>query len=348
METLLGCGYDWFGAAQFCDPESSQVGLVNLLTPGRPSAAFRQWRRHGVQGPAPTAVSLGDTLSGENVEPNIETFEDEAERIVRELGIPTCPAILTRLLREMREDDPDFRKISELITSDVGLAAAVLKTVNSPFFGLRTKATSIQKALSLLGLRNVSQIVTGSLLRMAFPDSGANLDQFWEKSSGVAQVAARLAKPLAGLDRDDVYTFALFRDCGIPLMLRKYGKYADFLADELAIARRPFTEVEQALFKMDHAHVGHQLATSWMLPEDTATAILHHHDYEVLDRKEFAQNSTRLIAIGLVSEYLYSRHAGSGTCYEWEKGGGFALEIFGIKEQALGGYEMEVVAALAK
>lgn len=282
------------------------------------------------------------------METNTQTLDDEAERIVRELGIPPCPAVLTRVLKEMRQDDPDFKKIGDLISGDVGLAAAMLKTVNSTFFGLRTKATSVQQALSLLGLRNVVQIVTGSLLRMAFPESADDLDYYWEKSSGIAQVAARLAKPLAGLDRDEVYTFALFRDCGIPLMMRKYPKYADFLADELATATRPFTQVEQALFKMDHARVGNQLATNWMLPEDTAIAILHHHEYEVLDKKEFTQNSTRLIAVGLVAEYLYSRHAGHQNCYEWEKGGAFVADMFGINEQALGGYDAEVAVALAK
>jgi len=277
-----------------------------------------------------------------------QTFDDEAERVVRELGIPPCPAVLTRLLKEMRQDDADFKKIGELISSDVGLAAAMLKTVNSPFFGLRTKATSVQQSLSLLGMRNVVQIVTGSLLRMAFAESGDDLEQYWEKSSGIAQIAARIARPLAGLDRDEAYTFALFRDCGIPLMMRKFPKYADFLADEVATASRTFTEVEQALFKLDHARVGHQLAANWGLPEDTAFAILHHHEYEVRDRKEFAQAGTRLIATGLVAEYLYCRHTGSANCYEWDKGGAFAQEMFGINEQTLAGYADEVEVALEK
>lgn len=276
-----------------------------------------------------------------------ESFEDEAERIVRELGIPPCPAVLTRLLTEMRQDEPDFKKISELITGDVGLAAAVLKTVNSPFFGLRTKATSIQQSLSLLGLRNVTQLVTGALLRMAFPDSSAGLDQYWEKSSAIAQVAARLAKPLAGMDRDNVYTFTLFRDCGIPLMMRKYPKYGAFLDDDLATATRPFTEVEQALFRMDHARVGKELATNWMLPEETAIAILHHHDYAALGGGGLPDSSCTLVAIGLVSEYLYMQHVSEPVCHEWEKGGAFATSTLGITEQALGEYGKEVEIALA-
>jgi HD-like signal output (HDOD) protein len=275
-----------------------------------------------------------------------QRLDEEAEQIIRELGIPPCPTVLTRLLKEMRQDEPDFAAIAKLISSDVGLAAAMLKTVNSPFFGLRTKATSVQQALSLLGLRNVVQIVTGALLKMAFPESGDDLDHFWERSAGIAQVAARLAKPLAGLDRDDVYTFALFRDCGIPLMMRKYPKYSGFLRDDLATAIRPFTQVEQALFKMDHARVGSALASSWMLPDETSAAILYHHDYPALESGQLKEASCKLVAIGLVSEFLYMQHVAAPNFYEWDKGGGFAADMFGIKEQALETYHREVEVAL--
>ncbi len=275
-----------------------------------------------------------------------QLLDEEADLIIRELGIPPCPAILTRLLKEMRQDEPDFGAIAKLITADVGLAAAMLKTVNSPFFGLRTKATSVQQALSLLGLRNVIQIVTGALLRMAFPESSDDLDHYWERSAGIAQVAARLARPLAGMDRDDVYTFALFRDCGIPLMLRKYPKYSGFLNDTLATAARPFTQVEQVLFKTDHARVGSALASSWMLPDATSAAILYHHDYAALENGQLAEASCKLVAIGLVSEYLYMQHIAAPNCYEWDKGGGFAADMFGIKEEKLESFNREVEVAL--
>jgi len=281
------------------------------------------------------------------VEQSLLNLDDEAERIVRELGIPPCPTILTRLMAEMRQDEPDFRKIAALISSDVGLAAAMLKTVNSPFFGLRTKATSVQQAISLLGLKNVIQIVTGSLLRMAFPEGGEALDAYWERSAGIAQVAARLARPLAGLDRDEVYTFALFRDCGIPLMLRKYPPYADFLVEEEVTANRPVTQVEQILFKMDHARVGSQLAATWLLPEDLSEAILYHHDYPAVANGEVSEGVGKLVGVGLVAEYLYLRHVAHPTAYEWDKGGQMALELFETSEEELTGYQEEVELALA-
>lgn len=47
---------------------------------------------------------------------------DTAEQIVHSINIPSCPTILTTLVREIRSDDPDFARIGQLIRSDVGLA----------------------------------------------------------------------------------------------------------------------------------------------------------------------------------------------------------------------------------
>ncbi len=95
-----------------------------------------------------------------------------AEEAAKGIRLPPCPATLTKLLREMRDDEPDFVKIAKLISTDVSLAGAMLKTVNSSFYGLRTKVGSVHQALNVIGLRNAGQLVTGLLLRDAFP-SGA-------------------------------------------------------------------------------------------------------------------------------------------------------------------------------
>ena len=208
--------------------------------------------------------------------------EQDAEAIVRDLGIPPCPEILLKVLREMRQDDPDFAKIGNLISSDVSLAAATLETVNAAAFGLRTKVASVDKALSLLGLRNVKDVVTGLLLREALPiDDSAALDHFWDTSSAVAQTAALIARPLAKLDREDAYTFALFRDCGIPLMVRKFSDYDRFFTTAVSGARS-FTAAERSHFSVDHACVGAHLARKWHLPDEMADAIALHHEYDVL------------------------------------------------------------------
>ena len=103
--------------------------------------------------------------------------EHYSENLLKQIAIPPCPGVVTALLDEVRQPDVDFHNLSTLIGGDVGLAASMLKTANSPFFGLRRKAETVQMAVSVLGLKNIVQIVRGSALRQAL-GGHASMDRF--------------------------------------------------------------------------------------------------------------------------------------------------------------------------
>ena len=68
------------------------------------------------------------------MEQPIQGIDKEAGQIVRDIGIPPCPAILTNLLKQMREDEPGYNKASKLIGTDAGLAVAMLKFETRTFW----------------------------------------------------------------------------------------------------------------------------------------------------------------------------------------------------------------------
>lgn len=263
------------------------------------------------------------------------TPDDEASAIVSSFGIPPCPEVLIQVLREMRQDDPDVVKVGNLISGDVSLAAAVLKTVNSPFFGLQNKAKSIDQALKLMGLRNVKEITTGIMLRDALPvGNAAVLDNFWDTSAAIAQSAALLARPVAKLDRDDAYTFALFRDAGVPLMARRFDNYDQLFLERLAVADS-VTALERETFGTDHTMIGGHLARSWYLTDDIAQAIRLHHDYAALRSGTTPKAVQRHVALALVAETIHSRLGRQRDSDEWARGGDFARDVLEIEDSDL-------------
>ena len=266
---------------------------------------------------------------------DLAAIDQEAERLVKSIGIPPCPAILTSLVREMRSDDPDFTRIAKLISSDVGLAVAMLKTVNSPFYGLSTKATTVQQALVLLGLRTVTHLVTGLLLRQAFPVANCKfMERFWDMSANVAAIAAQLTRQVKSVNRDEAYTFGLFRDCGMPLLMLKFADYARALATMGAHSGRSVSEVEEEYCGIDHAQIGHYLAKSWHLSEQVCLAILWHHDPSALagDRPELPAASLRLIALGMAAEHVLRTYRDEPVAAEWQQSGTLALGHLDLSE----------------
>ena len=75
------------------------------------------------------------------------------ENSLKDIGIPPRPVILERISSEMQKDEPDFNRLTNIISADVGLGASLIKTANSPFFGLRQPVRSVYSALSILGLK---------------------------------------------------------------------------------------------------------------------------------------------------------------------------------------------------
>lgn len=260
---------------------------------------------------------------------NTEFSDSDAEQVLAGICIPPCPAILTKLMKEMREDEPDFEKISRLISEDASLAAAMLRTVNSAFYGLRTQASSVQQAINLLGLRQIAQLVTGVLLRDAFSSgSSERMDDYWESSSTIAQISAYLAGQFAGFNRDQAYTFALFRDCGMLAMMDSYQDYKPVLPGDALPEDTEIIQQEQALHHMNHALVGSNLAKMWLLPEDIHQCILWHHDYVTLTqgRENIPAAHAKQIALALVAEWIYVKQTTGRDSAEWRKGCVFVLE----------------------
>jgi len=282
------------------------------------------------------------------MEHDLETLNREAENIVKNLGIPPCPAILTKLIQEMRGDDPDFQKLGKLIAGDASLAAAMLKTVNSPFYGLRTRATSIHQAITLLGVRNVAQLVTGLLLRQAFP-GGTNelMDDYWESTSKMAELNGSLARNIPGMDRATAHTFALFRDCGMLAMIGKYKDYKPVLPGKKADKNKSVLQVEDERYQMNHARVGYHLAKSWLLTDEICYAILHHHDFNALESgvTVLPGAGARLVALALLSDKVFNRQELGLKSSEWDKGSQFALKQLGLTPDKVDDLVSELMAA---
>lgn len=261
-------------------------------------------------------------------------MEGALEDSLRDIGIPPRPAILERIGAEIRKPEPDFRHLSALISADVALAAGLLKTANSPYFGFQVRAKSVMQALLMLGLEVTGRTVAGLILRRIFPPLPA-LERFWDGSARVARTAGWLVGQFGVRDNvraDEAYTYGLFRDCGIPILLKRFPDYANVLRAANADGERPFTTVEKAHCPTDHALVGCLMAQNWCLPDHFSGAIRHHHDPIALEAGDrcMPANSARLVALAQLAEYLVQRTTRQSATREWEKLGGGCLDLLGL------------------
>jgi HD-like signal output (HDOD) protein len=266
-------------------------------------------------------------------EPTPDLAHQGIDRIAQEIGIPPCPEVLTRYSAEMRQDVPDLRKLGALIGTDIALSAALLKIVNSPFYGLRTGATTAHQALSIIGLRAGANLISGLIFRQVFPTGGdALMGQFWDKAAAQSSAAALTARRLPGIDVAEALTYALFRDCGIPVMIKKFRDYASIWERLEHVPGSEVTVLEDMRYRYSHARVGYALARGWLLPEPFCRAILYHHELEKIanGRREVEPADRRLIAFGLLLEQIAALRRGEGLCPDWPLGEQLVLKTFDL------------------
>lgn len=280
---------------------------------------------------------------------NPTPVDQMVEKAVLDLGIPPCPAILNRFMVEARKDEPDYHRLASIICSDVSLSASLIKTANSPYFGARQRVRSINEALVVLGLNIASRAVAGIILRKSFPDL-PNMERFWDASSRFARLSGWLTLQLEQLElsAEDAYTFGLFRDCGIPVLLKRLPSYSSVLNSANNEVDLDFTQIEDAVLPTNHAMVGCVLAQSWWLPEELCLAIRHHHDRSVLLTTTAPPPllSRKLIAVTQLAEHLVQQQLGLSLTQEWGKLGEACLNLLNLDESQLDALALEAAPVI--
>lgn len=194
-------------------------------------------------------------------------------------SLPSLPATAVRVLELSQDPDCTVNELAETIRFDQGLAAKILKTVNSSFFGLRTKCGTIDKALVVLGLRELRNLALGFSLvpamEAAYTDGFDPVD-YWRRGIYSAVAAKFIAQRVARDVADEAFLGGLLQDIGVMAMLQALGKpYEDVLKTSAKDHRR-LAAAELHAFDMQHPEVGALLARKWQLPDELSVPIRFH------------------------------------------------------------------------
>ncbi|NYE61034.1 HD-like signal output (HDOD) protein [Duganella sp. 1224] len=203
---------------------------------------------------------------------------DDVIRHVRDL--PSLPAVVAELLSCMERDDIDLGYLAGRIALDQALTAKTLRLANSSFYGMPSRVTSIQQAMSVLGLHSVRTMVTAcGVIGAVPPAAGPALDfgQFWRHAIATAVWARALARQLRQ-SPDTAFTAGLLHNLGTLVLATRFpAEYAAVPQWRAAHVDASVAEAELAVFGVDHAQAGGALAAHWKFPATIQDAICHQH-----------------------------------------------------------------------
>jgi HD-like signal output (HDOD) protein len=254
--------------------------------------------------------------------------------------IPAKPDVLTELQSVLDDEESSIDDMALIIVKDVSLSSAILKTINSSFFGLSRKISDIRQAVCFLGKITVTSIVTALLFRRSFEGSYCciSLERFWDDATDIANAMTFIEKGISyKLPEENLYAIGLFHDSGIPVLANKFVDYKEILIKANG-DRCNSIAMEEAEYRTNHAVVGYFIAVSWNLPKDVCNVILHHHEFNFLNKK-IGSNEQLGYATLKLAENLVHRNKRFCESPDWRHVKNDVLDILGIEDSEL--HELE-------
>jgi HD-like signal output (HDOD) protein len=200
--------------------------------------------------------------------------------------LPTLPRVAIEILNLAEDPNVALPAMARILSQDAALVAKMLKTVNSPFYGLSHTVSSIDHALVVMGLEGVKTIALGfSLvtdLKAAKPRGGFDHLAYWRRSVYAATAARIFAEQFGVVMIEESFLAALLMDVGMLALDQVLGQEYHQVTSR-APSHAGLAPLEMAKLGMTHADVVKALAEHWKLPEVLAVPMANHHKPQELE-----------------------------------------------------------------
>jgi putative nucleotidyltransferase with HDIG domain len=197
--------------------------------------------------------------------------------------MPAFPKSVQQVVLLTADLNASAKDIVRVIECDPVMTVKILKAINSAFYGLPKKITSVQRAVVHIGLNTIKNLALGvAAMGMIKTQNKCNYNtaQFLLHSLTTAAISKQLAERLrlSPTECSDSFVAGLLHDFGKVV-------FVEFMPDEFKLALEkskalqiPLHQAEVEFIGLNHAQVGKILAEKWGLSEPLIDAIAHHHD----------------------------------------------------------------------
>ena len=201
----------------------------------------------------------------------------DIERFINKM--PSLSTTVGKVMEICSRTDASPNELNRVISLDPVLTGQVLKLINSAYYSLVNKVTSLTRAITMLGMNTVKNMaLSTAIIRTvgsAKKSKALPTTKFWAHSIG-AGVSAKLLGGVRGIpvmEREELFLAGLLHDLGkVP--------FGDEYIEVLNIARfeqAPLHDVEKEILGIDHQEVGSMIAEKWKLNKAITECISNHH-----------------------------------------------------------------------
>lgn len=198
-----------------------------------------------------------------------------SELLASQFNLPSIPRVVALLLAELDRDEPDLKKVTQLVSTDPALTTLLLQISNSDDYKLAHTINSVSESLAILGLKHVRAMAQKAAAGSSYKAvAGLNLQQFWGYSLNVAKVS----RSLAGVVRQNqqaAFTCGLIHAVGELAMYLAMGEKMSYISEDAPALALKRADIELRALTYCYAEVGAGFARQWQFPQPIVDALEH-------------------------------------------------------------------------
>ncbi|NOS73546.1 MAG: HDOD domain-containing protein [Methyloglobulus sp.] len=191
------------------------------------------------------------------------------EKTLKEIeGLISLPEIYLKFRQLMDDPNSSNEDFSALVGCDPNLSATVLKIVNSALFGFPGQIDNISRAINLLGIGQLHDMVLGTsaIASLDFPNDIVPLKTFWRSSLFSGVLARLLASQLKIQDSECFFVIGLLHEIGHLILYAKYREQSIQAIANFNEGNQTLAVAEQNILGFHYGQAGANLMAQWRLP----------------------------------------------------------------------------------
>ncbi|WP_077338154.1 HDOD domain-containing protein [Pseudocolwellia agarivorans] len=201
----------------------------------------------------------------------------EYARQVEDLFV--LPDIYLKLKEIMDDKKSSLSDIAEVVVLDPSLSSTLLKLANSALFSFPREIDSIARAIMVLGIKEVHNLVNLYGVTNACSNvetTIVDMDRFWEVSVDCALLCKFFAQKLKLKDVDGLFLSGLMHNIGELVVVQSSPKQVEF-CQKYNKEETPW-QLQMDVFGFTYSECSVELLNLWQLPESLIEPIRHYHN----------------------------------------------------------------------
>ena len=217
----------------------------------------------------------------------------------------TLPHITIQLTKLISDENSTMQDFEKMIKMDPTLVLRILRVANSPYYGLRQKVNSISRAVVVIGINNLRNMIVTEGLKEIFKDKKSknafSRNRLWLHCAAVSICSQMIMERIFGLNGEDAFLCGILHDIGMIVEDQTAPDLFYKVCNTYDENSKPITDYEKEIVGTDHCEIGHLLAKDWQLPIEVQEGIQRHH--KTLDHV----SPSSLTGVIQLAEYIVSQ-----------------------------------------